>query len=83
MVLTLKQLNLVILKIGQTISGLIKRFTIFKIFNSTNLAIRWLIIPGVPKKSSPKIKVFYKKSWSVIISKPYCPNTLGSPDMIL
>ena len=26
----------------------------------------WLFIPGVPKKSIPKIKVFYKKSWSEI-----------------
>ena len=40
-------------------------------------------IPGVPKKSVPKIKVFYKKSRSGIISKPYCPNTLESSDMIL
>ena len=40
-------------------------------------------IPGVPKKIVPKIKVFYKNPWSGIISKPYCPNTLGSPDMIL
>ena len=33
-------------------------------------------IPGVPKNSIPKIKVFYKKSWSGIKPKPYCLNTL-------
>ena len=41
------------------------------------------LLPGVPKKTVPKIEVFYKKSRSGIISKPYCPNTLGSSDMIL
>ena len=40
-------------------------------------------IPGVPKKSIPKIKVFYKKSWSGIKSKPYCLNTLEGLDLIL
>ena len=41
-------------------------------------------LPGVPKKSIPKIKVFFcKKSWSGISSKTYCLNTLGGLDMIL
>ena len=40
-------------------------------------------VPGVPKKSIPKIKVFYKKSWSGIKSKPYCLNTLEGLDLIL
>ena len=38
---------------------------------------------GVPKKSIPKIKVFYKKSWSGIKSKPYCLNYLEGLDLIL
>ena len=38
---------------------------------------------GVPIKSIPKIKVFYKKSWSGIKPKPYCLNTLEGLDLIL
>ena len=37
---------------------------------------------GCPKKSIPKIKVFYKKSRSGIKSKPYRLNTLEGLDMI-
>ena len=43
----------------------------------------YIYIPGVPKKTIPKIKVFYEKSRSGIISKPYSVNTLGGLDMIL
>ena len=52
-------------------------------WESIRKRIDFLGLPGVPKKSVPKIKVFYKKSRSGIISKPYCPNTLESSDMIL
>ena len=38
---------------------------------------------GCPKKSIPKIKVYYKKSWSGIKSKTYCLNTLEGLDLIL
>ena len=41
------------------------------------------MVPGVPKKSIPKIKVFYKKSRSGILSKSYLLNTLEGLDMIL
>ena len=46
-------------------------------------AIVLIFVPGVPKKSIPKIKVVYKKSWSGIKSKPYCLNTLEGLDLIL